>query len=90
MGYVWRGLGHFDKWVVDGIVNTVGFVVKYFGFIQGAIDKFVVDGAVNLVADIVMAAGQKLRELQTGQIRSYLLGAFGGAVAAYMLLVALL
>jgi NADH-quinone oxidoreductase subunit L len=90
MSKVWNGLKDFDVWVVDGLVKTVAFVGKYMGFIQGAIDKYVVDGAVNLVADIVMDAGQRLRKLQTGQIRTYLIGAFGGAVAAYMLVIALL
>ena len=90
MSKVWNGLKNVDVYLVDGVVNGAAFVGKYVGFIQGAIDKYVVDGAVNLVADIVMDAGQRLRKLQTGQIRTYLIGAFGGAVAAYMLVVALL
>jgi NADH-quinone oxidoreductase subunit L len=86
--YLWNGLRNFDVYVVDGIVNGAAFVGRVFGYIQGAIDKYLVDGAVNLVADAVMASGQQLRKLQTGQIRTYLLGAFGGAVAAFMLLLA--
>jgi NADH-quinone oxidoreductase subunit L len=86
--YLWNGLRNFDAYIVDGIVNGAAFVGRVFGYIQGAIDKYLVDGAVNLVADAVMASGQQLRKLQTGQIRTYLLGAFGGAIAAFMLLIA--
>ncbi len=89
MSYVWNGLRNFDVYVVDGIVNGVAFVGKYIGFFQGAIDKYIVDGAVNLLADIVMATGQRLRRLQTGQIRTYLLGAFGGALACVAIIAAL-
>jgi proton-translocating NADH-quinone oxidoreductase chain L len=90
MAYVWNGLRNVDVYVVDGAVNAAAFIGKYFGFLQGAIDKYIVDGAVNLVADVVMAFGQQLRKLQTGQIRSYLLGAFGGALACVAIIAALL
>ena len=86
---LWNFCGKFDKWVIDGLVVSVAHVGRYLGYVQGAVDKYVVDGLVNLVADVVMNIGQKIRTLQTGQIRSYMLGAFGGAVAAFMLLVAL-
>jgi NADH-quinone oxidoreductase subunit L len=88
MARFWNLLRNVDVYIVDGIVNSVAFVGKSFGIVQGAIDKYLVDGAVNLVADVVMAAGQKIRTLQTGQIRTYLLGAFGGAVAAFLVLIA--
>jgi NADH-quinone oxidoreductase subunit L len=90
MSYVWNGLRNVDVYVVDGIVNGAAFVGKYFGYLQGAIDKYIVDGAVNLVADVVQAGGHELRKLQTGQIRTYLLGAFGGALACVAIIVALL
>jgi NADH-quinone oxidoreductase subunit L len=85
----WDGCGQFDKLVIDGVVNAVGFLGRSLGYLQGAVDKYLVDGAVNLVADMVMAAGGKMRKLQTGQVRNYLLGAFGGAVAAFLLLIVL-
>lgn len=88
MAKVWNGLKNVDVYVVDGIVNAAAFVGKYFGFIQGAIDKYIVDGAVNLVADVVAKVGNQLRQLQTGQIRTYLLGAFGGAIACVAIIAA--
>ena len=83
----WEFLSNIDKYLVDGIVNGAAFLGKSFGFVQGAIDKYLVDGAVNLVAHGIAAGGARIRTLQTGQIRTYLLGAFGGAVAAFVLLV---
>lgn len=85
----WDACGWFDRTIIDGIVNTVGVVGRYVGYLNGAVDKHLVDGAVNGVATVVVAAGNKIRSLQTGQIRSYMLGAFGGAVAAFMILIAL-
>ncbi len=87
--YVWNGFKNMDVYLVDGAVKSVAFAVKYAGFFQGAIDKYIVDGAVNLVAKLISRFGMWFRSLQTGQIRTYLLGAFGGAVAAFMLLIAL-
>jgi NADH-quinone oxidoreductase subunit L len=88
MSRVWNGMRNFDVYVIDGVVNGAAVLGRTAAYIQGAIDKYLVDGAVNLVADIVMATGGRLRHLQTGQIRTYLLGAFGGAVAAALLLIA--
>jgi len=88
MSYVWNGLRDFDVYVIDGAVNAVATIGRTVAYVQGAIDKYLVDGAVNLLADVVMSAGNRLRTLQTGQIRTYLLGAFGGAVAAALLLIA--
>ena len=88
-GRLWRGCSIFDRYVIDGIVNAVAGIGRYVGYLQGAVDKYLVDGLVNLVADVVIASGQKIRRIQTGQIRGYMLGAFGGAVAAFMILIAL-
>jgi NADH-quinone oxidoreductase subunit L len=86
---LWNACAQIDKRGIDGLVNLLGTAGRALGYLQGAVDKYLVDGAVNLVADVVMASGQRLRRLQTGQVRNYLLGAFGGAVAAFMLLVVL-
>ena len=86
---VWSGLARLDVVVVDGAVNAAGTVGRACGYVQGAIDTYLVDGAVNGVATLVMGAGRRLQRIQTGQLRTYLLGAFGGAVAAVLLVLAL-
>ena len=83
----WNFCSAIDQFVIDGVVNLVGHVGRYIGYVQGAVDTHLVDGAVNGVGAAVMAGGQKIRKIQVGQIRVYLLGAIGGAVAAVMLLI---
>jgi NADH-quinone oxidoreductase subunit L len=82
-------LAQMDKWVVDGIVNGVGVVVRAVAWINGTIDSKIVDGAVNFVAEGTLKAGHKLRGLQTGRIQNYIYGALGGvaffAIVQYFL-----
>jgi NADH-quinone oxidoreductase subunit L len=82
-------LARMDTWVVDGIVNGVGVVVRAVAWINGTIDEKIVDGAVNFVAEGTLKAGHKLRGLQTGRIQNYIYGALGGvaffAIVQYFL-----
>jgi NADH-quinone oxidoreductase subunit L len=82
-------LSQMDKWVVDGLVNGVGVVVRGVAWINGTIDEKIVDGAVNFVAEGTLKAGHKLRGLQTGRIQNYIYGALGGvaffAIVQYFL-----
>jgi NADH-quinone oxidoreductase subunit L len=71
-------LADMDRWVVDGIVNGVSVVGRGAAWITGAIDQYLVDGAVNFVAEGTLAAGQRLRQVQTGRIQSYVYGLLGG------------
>ncbi len=75
-----------DKWVIDGIVNGAGAVVRAVAFADGAFDKYVVDGAVNLVAGVTLRAGSKIRRLQTGQIQNYAYGLLGGVATLAVLM----
>jgi NADH-quinone oxidoreductase subunit L len=61
----------FDKYIVDGIVNLVGWLVKQLSFGAGASDKYIVDGAVNGVAALSQELGAAVRAPQTGRIRLY-------------------
>jgi NADH-quinone oxidoreductase subunit L len=61
----------FDKYVVDGIVNLVGGLVKRSAFLAGWHDKYVVDGAVNGLATLSHDLGAAVRAPQTGRIRMY-------------------
>jgi NADH-quinone oxidoreductase subunit L len=78
-----------DRTIVDGIVNGVSVAARGVSWTAGAIDKYVVDGAVNFVADGTLAAGVKLRTLQTGRIQNYVYGLLGGvaffAIVQYFL-----
>jgi NADH-quinone oxidoreductase subunit L len=61
----------FDKYIVDGIVNLVGWLVKQGSFAIGLHDKYVVDGAVNGMAALSQDLGAAVRAPQTGRIRLY-------------------
>jgi NADH-quinone oxidoreductase subunit L len=71
-------LADMDRWVVDGIVNGAGVLGKGAAWVTGAIDHYLVDGAVNFVAEGTLSAGQRLRQVQTGRIQSYVYGLLGG------------
>jgi NADH-quinone oxidoreductase subunit L len=50
-------------------------VITVFGaWLSGLFDSYVVDGLVNLAANSTLAAGGRLRRLQTGSINGYLYG----------------
>ncbi|MCL5046026.1 MAG: NADH-quinone oxidoreductase subunit L, partial [Actinobacteria bacterium] len=63
----------FDKWVVDGLVNGVGWFGYYWAMASGWFDKTVVDGAVNLTADVTVASGRQVRKISTGYVQAYML-----------------
>ena len=54
--------------------------------VGGLIDHYVVDGLVNLTADAIYAVGARLRNIQTGYIRSYVLFLVLGAVAIFLVM----
>ncbi len=61
----------FDRYVVDGLVNLAGWLVKQSAFVAGANDKYIVDGAVNGLATMTQDLGAAVRAPQTGRIRMY-------------------
>ena len=62
----------FDKYVVDGIVNTVGALGKAISFGSASFDRVVVDGLVNFAGLGTQAVGSVVRLIQTGRIQQYL------------------
>ena len=72
---VTMGLSRFSAWfdrnVVDGIVNLVGWTVKRGAFLIGWHDKYVIDGAVNGAGRLTHDLGAAVRAPQSGRIRMY-------------------
>jgi NADH-quinone oxidoreductase subunit L len=65
--------GLFDKYVVDGAVNGVGWLWgTALTWATGLADTWVVDGLVNLVAQAQKLAGQFAVMLQTGRVQHYI------------------
>ena len=80
-----RALAWFDLRVVDGLVNATSWGLRMLAGVGGAIDRVFVDGAVNGVADTVIAAGRRVRRIQTGRINTYVMGiAFGVVVLLFV------
>ena len=63
--------GWFDKYIVDGFVNLVGWSVHSVSRLAGLNDRYVIDGSVNGVADLTQNLGAAVRAPQTGRIRMY-------------------
>jgi NADH-quinone oxidoreductase subunit L len=89
---VWRGLlawngmlAAFDKYVIDGLVNGVGYGLRAVSWVSGAYDKYVVDGMVNGLGELVRGLGTTARQVQTGRIQSYVLGVVSGLVLLVIL-----
>ena len=75
----------FDRVVIDGIVNGTAKVLSGFGSLVGLFDNGVVDGLINLAANATFAAGNRLRQVQTGSINIYLYVIVGGIALAQFL-----
>jgi len=65
-------LALFDNKIIDGMVNLVGTITKFAGWMTGLFDNKIIDGFVNLTAGLVGFFGVVLRKFQTGTIQTYL------------------
>jgi NADH-quinone oxidoreductase subunit L len=70
----------FDTYVVDGIVNAVGYLLVLIARLDRLVDTYVVDGIVNLVGLSTRWLGSVLRYVQTGRAYNYILVAAVGVV----------
>ncbi len=71
----------FDKWIIDGLVNLVGWLTLLFTRVSAWFDKWIIDGLVNLVGLVTGWTGRQLRWVQNGQVQTYLLLVLVGVVA---------
>ncbi|MGC4114640.1 MAG: NADH-quinone oxidoreductase subunit L [Myxococcales bacterium] len=78
--WVREGFYWFDRTIVDGLVNLVGWIGRVAATIDGAIDKHVVDGLVNLVGRGILEQGKQVRALETGRLSTYLYGILAGTL----------
>ncbi len=73
-------LFRFDQVVIDGIVNGAARITLWWSWAKERFDTYVIDGAVNGAGYLSLAIGRALRKTQTGQIQTYALVVFIGAV----------
>jgi NADH-quinone oxidoreductase subunit L len=72
--------GGVDKYLVDGLVNGVGYVTRFAGDVSGHLDRLFVDGLVNAIGDVLRGFGSMVSSWQTGRVQNYFLGLVGGLV----------
>ncbi|OGC94768.1 MAG: hypothetical protein A2W25_03130 [candidate division Zixibacteria bacterium RBG_16_53_22] len=70
----------FDQLVIDGMVNGAGKLTLALSWLHEKFDTYVVDGAVNGAGYMSMFFGRNIRKTQTGQLQTYALVVFLGAV----------
>ncbi len=76
----------FDQTVIDGIINGLAWLTVRVANWDGIFDRNVIDGTVNLIADVFYGVGARLRTVQTGNLRSYVLFLVLAAVGIYVVL----
>jgi NADH-quinone oxidoreductase subunit L len=67
----WLG-SNFDRYVIDFIVDGTAKVTALASWLNGLFDDWVIDGLVNAIADATFAIGNRLRQIQTGNVNVYL------------------
>jgi NADH-quinone oxidoreductase subunit L len=67
------------------VVNLVAVITVFGSWLSGLFDNYVVDGLVNLAANSTLAAGGRLRRLQTGSINGYLYGLLAAVMVILLL-----
>jgi NADH-quinone oxidoreductase subunit L len=75
----------FDLHIIDGLVNLAAVITVFGSWLSGLFDNYVVDGLVNLAANATLAAGGRLRRLQTGSINGYLYGLLAAVMVILLL-----
>jgi NADH-quinone oxidoreductase subunit L len=77
----------FDTKVIDATVDSLANVTVELSRWSGKFDLGIIDGLVNLTARVIYGIGNRLRGVQTGYIRSYVLFLVVAAIAIFSVMV---
>ncbi len=84
--FVAQLIARFDRVVIDGIIDgSARAVTAFSAWADRVIDRASVDGFVNLLADWVYNLALRLRTVQTGRLRQYVVFIVVGTVALFVL-----
>ena len=61
----------FDLGVIDGMVNGVGWLTRFWAWASHKFDIYIVDGTINSAASLVNYSSSIWRRLQTGYLQNY-------------------
>ena len=76
----------FDWNIIDGIVDGTARWTARLASADGRFDFWIIDGIVNVLGEVTYWCGERLRRLQTGRIRQYVVFLVVGTVAVLALL----
>ncbi len=75
--FVYRGISHFldlvDRYVIDLIVNAIGYAGLAVAAASDFFDRYVIDGIVNGIGKIMLVFGGRVRRLSVGIVQIYVL-----------------
>jgi NADH-quinone oxidoreductase subunit L len=74
-----------DRHVIDRLADGLAGLVRVGAVLDDFIDRYFVDGAVNLLATLTFGLGLRLRALQSGRLRQYVMLIVVGTVALFIL-----
>jgi NADH-quinone oxidoreductase subunit L len=74
-----------DRGIIDSIISGSAMAARGVAGVGSWLDRSLVDGLVNAVAEATWSIGQRLRKLQTGRLRQYVMFIVVGTVALFML-----
>ena len=76
----------FDQLCIDWFLNKLAWLTRTFSVISERVgDQTIIDGFVNKLASSTYGAGAKLRGVQTGSLRQYVMFIGAGTVAVFAL-----
>lgn len=74
-----------DREIIDRFVNGIAWSARQVAGIDAWLDRHLVDGFVNSTANATWSVGLKLRDLQTGRLRQYVMFIVVGTVVLFAL-----
>jgi NADH:ubiquinone oxidoreductase subunit 5 (subunit L)/multisubunit Na+/H+ antiporter MnhA subunit len=74
-----------DRGLIDKLIDGIAWTARRLAGLDAWIDRTVVDGLVNATANATWHAGLKMREVQTGRLRQYVMFIVVGTVALFAL-----
>jgi NADH-quinone oxidoreductase subunit L len=74
-----------DRGLIDKLIDGIAWGARQLAGFDAWIDRTVVDGVVNATAAATWNTGLKLRGLQTGRLRQYVMFIVVGTVALFVL-----
>jgi NADH:ubiquinone oxidoreductase subunit 5 (subunit L)/multisubunit Na+/H+ antiporter MnhA subunit len=87
-GPIARFIDWTNTYVIDGVINAVGGLVKMLGgFVYDGLDQRGVDGVFNGISALTDGAGSAVRRWQSGRVQEYATGFVAGAIILVLLFV---